>query len=78
MIKAKRRTKYKRNFHSLSIKSLQNELFMEVLSHVASTSFTDLFDVKLSCKYFLEEAKDDYIFQRISFAKFPIFPLLYK
>lgn len=48
---------------------------MEVLSHVASTSFTDLFNVKLSCKYFLEEAKDDYIFQRISLAKFPIFPL---
>ncbi|KAL4627575.1 hypothetical protein ACB092_05G175200 [Castanea dentata] len=75
IIKATRRTKYKRNFHSSSIKSLQNKLLTEVLGHVASTSFTDLFNVKLSCKYFLEVAKDDYIFQRISLEKFPIVPL---
>ncbi|KAM3700819.1 hypothetical protein ACB098_05G126000 [Castanea mollissima] len=61
-IKATRRTKYKRNFHSSSIKSLQNELLTEVLSH-------------LSCKYFLEVAKDDYIFQCISLENFPIVPL---
>jgi len=58
-----------------SIKSLPNELLTEVLGHVASTSFTDLFNVKLSCKYFLEVAKDDYIFQRISLEKFPVVPL---
>ncbi|KAL0011670.1 hypothetical protein SO802_006778 [Lithocarpus litseifolius] len=75
IIKATRRTKYKREFHSSSIKSLPNELLTEVLGHVASTSFTDLFNVKLSCKYFIEVAKDDYIFQRISLDKFPIVPL---
>ncbi|MFS8031341.1 putative F-box protein [Helianthus anomalus] len=55
-----------------TIGSLPKDLLIDVLARVASSSFTDLFNAKLSCKEFLESTKDDYIFQHISLDKFPV------
>jgi hypothetical protein len=41
---------------------------------VASTSFSDLFTAKLSCKEFLEAASEKYIFEHITIEKFPVIP----
>ncbi|KAI3741099.1 hypothetical protein L1987_58766 [Smallanthus sonchifolius] len=53
-------------------KSLPQDLLVDVLARVASSSFTDVFNAKLSCKDFPESTKDDYIFQCISIDKFPL------
>ena len=54
-----RTTSYKKKSYSSSIKSsLPNDLWIEVLGYVASTSLANLFNVKLSCKYFSELAED--------------------
>ena len=74
ILKATRTTKYKRKFHPPALKSLPKELLTEVLGRVASASFTDLFNAKLSCKDFFEVAEDDYILQQVSLEKFPIIP----
>ncbi|KAI3741107.1 hypothetical protein L1987_58774 [Smallanthus sonchifolius] len=55
-----------------TIGSLPGDLLVDVFARVASSSFTDLFNAKLSCKDFLESTKDDYIFQCISIDKFPL------
>ncbi|KAI3800338.1 hypothetical protein L1987_28428 [Smallanthus sonchifolius] len=55
-----------------TIGSLPQDLLVDVLARVASSSFTDVFNAKLSCKEFLESTKDDYIFQCISIDKFPL------
>ncbi|KAL8235551.1 hypothetical protein R6Q59_016632 [Mikania micrantha] len=55
-----------------TIQSLPRDLLVDVLARVASSSFTDLFTVKLSCKNFLELAKDDYVSQCISIDTFPV------
>ncbi|KAI3720388.1 hypothetical protein L6452_21304 [Arctium lappa] len=54
------------------IGSLPRDLLVDVLSRVASSSFTDLFNAKLCCKDYLEAAEDEYILQHISMDKFPI------
>lgn len=54
------------------IKSLPNDLLMEVLAKVASTSLTDLYKAKQSCKDFYGLAKDDYIFERVSLKELPL------
>ena len=73
-----RKTEYKRTrrrSYSLSTKSsLPDDLWTEVLGSVASTSLTDLLNVKLSCKYFSELAEDFYILQRASIKKIPANP----
>jgi len=68
----KRRTK-RREQHKVGIQSLPNDLLMEVLAKVASASFTDLFNAKVSCKDFYVLAKADYIFQHVSLEEFPLF-----
>ncbi|MFS7934190.1 putative F-box protein [Helianthus anomalus] len=68
-----------------SVGSLPRDLLVDVLGRVASSSFTDLFNAKLSlsmltnlflllhsCKDFLESTTNDYISQRISIEKFSI------
>ncbi len=74
IIKATRTTKHKIKFHCPTINSLPKELLIDVLGRVASVSFTDVFNAKLSCKDFLEVAEEDYIFQHVSLEKFPIIP----
>ncbi|KAJ7979073.1 F-box protein [Quillaja saponaria] len=53
------------------INSLPNELLQQVLARVAATSFSDIYNAKLSCKAFLGAAEDDFIFEHISMDKFP-------
>ncbi|KAK1420061.1 hypothetical protein QVD17_21369 [Tagetes erecta] len=52
--------------------SLPRDLLVDVLGRLAKSSFTDLFNAKLSCKDFLESTTDDYIYEHISIDKFPI------
>ena len=54
--------------------SLSEDLWIEVLGYVASTSLTDLFNVKMSCKYFSKLAEDFYILQQASLKKIPSNP----
>ena len=54
--------------------SLSEDLWTEVLGYVASTSLTDLFNVKMSCKYFSKFAEDFYILQQASLKKIPSNP----
>ncbi|GLT69072.1 hypothetical protein SLA2020_412520 [Shorea laevis] len=65
-------TRKKREQDKIGIKSLPNDLLMEVLAKVASASFTDLFKAKLSCKDFYRLAEDDYVFQHVSLKEFPL------
>ena len=55
-------------------KNHANDLWTKVLGYVATTSLTDLFNVKLSCKYFSELAEDFYILQQASLKKIPSNP----
>ncbi|KAI3817481.1 hypothetical protein L1987_11273 [Smallanthus sonchifolius] len=52
--------------------SLPGDLLIDVLARVASSSFTDLFNAKLSCRDFLGAAEDEFIFQHVSIDKFPV------
>ncbi|KAK9058392.1 hypothetical protein SSX86_023234 [Deinandra increscens subsp. villosa] len=54
-----------------TLESLPKDLLVDVFARVASSSFIDLFNVKLSCKDFNQSTRDDYIFQHISIDKFP-------
>ncbi|KAJ6949147.1 hypothetical protein NC651_003225, partial [Populus alba x Populus x berolinensis] len=55
-------------------KNFPGDLLTEALARVASTSFSDLFTAKLSCKEFLEAASEKYIFEHITIQKFPVIP----
>ncbi|KAJ6757033.1 hypothetical protein OIU74_026315 [Salix koriyanagi] len=55
-------------------KGIPKDLLTEVLARVASTSFSDLFTAKLSCKEFLEAASENYILEHITIEKFPVIP----
>ncbi|XP_059451409.1 putative F-box protein At1g67623 [Corylus avellana] len=65
-----KRTRQRREHHA--IKSLPNDLLMEVLVKVASASLTDLLKLKLSCKDFCGLVEDDYIFQHVSLKELPL------
>ncbi|XP_027115600.1 putative F-box protein At1g67623 [Coffea arabica] len=52
--------------------SLPPELVTEVLARVASSSATDLFTAKLSCKVFSQIAEESYVYKRVSLDKFPV------
>ncbi|KAL6581207.1 hypothetical protein OROMI_007130 [Orobanche minor] len=57
------------------IESVPNEVLVcEILGRVAASSFTDMFNVKLSCKTFKEIGEDKYVYQRVTLDKFPIIP----
>ncbi|KAI9402749.1 hypothetical protein POPTR_001G321400v4 [Populus trichocarpa] len=60
--------------HEGKKKSFPGDLLTEALARVASTSFSDLFTAKLSCKEFLEAASEKYIFEHITIEKFPVIP----
>nr|GEY86878.1 putative F-box protein At1g67623 [Tanacetum cinerariifolium] len=53
---------------------LPRDLLVGILGRVASSSFTDVFNAKLSCQDFLDAVEDEYIFQNISMDKFTIIP----
>ncbi|KAK9056341.1 hypothetical protein SSX86_027431 [Deinandra increscens subsp. villosa] len=65
-----RRHREKRVRKAATIGSLPRDLLVDVLGRVASSSFTDLFNVKLSCKDLLEPTEDDFIYQSVSIDKF--------
>ncbi|WJZ81565.1 hypothetical protein VitviT2T_001403 [Vitis vinifera] len=66
--------KTKRNSHGSTIEYLPSDLLIEVLTRVATSSFTDLFNAKLSCRNFLEASDDKFIMKNISIEKFPAIP----
>ncbi|KAH7865795.1 hypothetical protein Vadar_011239 [Vaccinium darrowii] len=57
---------------SANINSLPHELMVDVLSRVASSSFTDLFNSKLCCKDFMGAAEEDGILEQVCLEKFPV------
>ncbi|KAK4372404.1 hypothetical protein RND71_007788 [Anisodus tanguticus] len=63
----------KDNFCS-SIESLPNELLIEIVAKIASVSFKNYINVKLSCKVFHEVANERYVYQNATLAEFPIEP----
>lgn len=65
-----KRTRKKRKKLGTSIESLPHALLTEVMAQVASTSLVDLSRLKLSCKYFLQAADDDFVFEHASLDKF--------
>jgi hypothetical protein len=50
---------------------LPNDMLIEVLTRVTSSSFTDLFNGKLTCRDLCELADEDYIFQQASLENIP-------
>ncbi|XP_055827376.1 F-box protein At2g35280-like [Solanum dulcamara] len=57
-----------------SIESLPNELLTEIVARVASFSFKNFINVKLSCKVFNEIANEQYVYQKATLADIPIEP----
>jgi hypothetical protein len=55
--------------HKVGIISLPNNMLMEVLTKVASSSFTDLFKSKLTCRDLCGLIEEDHIFQQVSLEK---------
>ncbi|KAL0363915.1 UNVERIFIED_CONTAM: hypothetical protein Sangu_0489100 [Sesamum angustifolium] len=54
------------------IENIPRELLIEILSRIAQTSFTDIHNVKLSCKDFHEAAEDTYVYRHMSLDNFPL------
>lgn len=52
------------------IKSLPNDLLIEVLAKVAASSYIDLIQAKLATKDFLEASNDGYVFRHVSLRNF--------
>lgn len=67
-----KRKRRRSQFEQPVVGSLPGDLLVDVLARVASSSFTDLFNAKLSCRDFLGAAEDESIFQHVSIDKFPI------
>ncbi|KAK4718376.1 hypothetical protein R3W88_016714 [Solanum pinnatisectum] len=63
----------KENFSS-AIESLPNELLTEIVARLASTSFKNYINAKLSCKVFHEVANERYVYQNATLAEFSIEP----
>jgi hypothetical protein len=59
--------------HKVDIISLPNDMLIEVLTKVASSSFNDLFKAKISCSDLCRLADDDQIFQQLSLKKISLF-----
>jgi hypothetical protein len=57
--------------HKVGMIDLPNDKLMEVRTKVASSSFTDLFKEKLTCRDLCGLAEDDHIFQQVSLEKIP-------
>ncbi|CAH1441891.1 unnamed protein product [Lactuca virosa] len=57
-----------------TIASLPKDLLVDILAHVGSSSFIDVFNAKQCCKDFLEATEEHYVIQRISIDKFPTIP----
>jgi hypothetical protein len=50
---------------------LPNDMLTKVLTKVASSSFTDFFKAKLTCKDLCGLAEEDHIFQQVSLENIP-------
>ncbi|KAL6188594.1 hypothetical protein ACLB2K_039986 [Fragaria x ananassa] len=70
-----RKNRNSRKGGSVNLKSLPNELLLEVIAKVASNSFDDLCRMRQSCKEVNKAGQDDYIFQHVSLDKFRFNPL---
>jgi len=57
--------------HKVGIISFSNDMLMEVLTKVASSSFTDLFKAKITYRDLCGLAEEDHIFQQVLLEKIP-------
>ncbi|XP_043717619.1 putative F-box protein At1g67623 [Telopea speciosissima] len=57
-----------------SIGTLPKELLTEVFARVGSSTVTDLFNLKQSCKQFFRAGVDPEVLQRVSLEKLPAIP----
>ncbi|CAL5198882.1 unnamed protein product [Lathyrus oleraceus] len=57
------------------VKTLPNELLVEIVGKVASHSMADLCQMKLSCKDFLNASEEGYVYQHASMENFALIPL---
>lgn len=57
------------------VKTLPNELLVEIIGKVASNSMADLCQMKLTCKDFLDASEDGYVYQHASMENFALIPL---
>jgi hypothetical protein len=58
--------------HKVGMIDLPNDMLMEVLTKIASSSFTNLFKAKLTCNDLCGLAEEDHIFQQVSLEKIPL------
>ncbi|KAL6185968.1 hypothetical protein ACLB2K_042090 [Fragaria x ananassa] len=70
-----RKNRNSRKGGSVNLKSLPNELLLEVIAKVALNSFDDLCRMRQSCKEINKAGQDDYVFQHVSLDKFRFNPL---
>ncbi|XP_065874650.1 putative F-box protein At1g67623 [Euphorbia lathyris] len=50
------------------------ELLSDILARVASTSCTDLFNAKSTCKEWFKGASEDYVYEHVSIDSLPVIP----
>ncbi|XP_027368809.1 F-box protein At2g35280-like [Abrus precatorius] len=55
-----------------AIQSLPKDMLEKVVARVASHSFTDLHNMKMCCRDFLDASEDSYVWQNVSLDKFPL------
>ncbi|XP_057426595.1 uncharacterized protein LOC130720027 [Lotus japonicus] len=70
--RSKRRHGRKGPYSTTTIKKLSRDLLVEVVATVASHSFTDLHNIKLCCKDFLDATEDSYVLRKVSLDTFPL------
>lgn len=70
--RSKRQRSRKGPYPTSSIKTLPQDLLVEVVATVASHSFVDLHAIKICCKDFLDATEDSYVWRKVSLDTFPL------
>lgn len=60
------------------VKTLPNDLLVNIVAKVASRSMIDLCKIKLSCKEFLNASEDDYVYQHAAMDKFALVSMVHR
>ena len=62
----------------IPIKSILQDLLVNVVARVSSESYIDHYNMKVCCRDFFHASKDNYMWQQVSLEKFPLIPWLHK
>jgi len=62
----------------IPIKSLPQDLLVNVIARVSSESYIDHYNMKVCCRDFFHASKDNYMWQQVSLEKFPLFSWLHE